>query len=67
MDIWRRSLIGLPVIVGTSTVACGAGATTVHSAANHPARVASTTGLCGLTTSAPKVKHVVVIFMENNS
>jgi phospholipase C len=67
--MWRRILVGLAVIAGTSTVACGAAANTGRIASAHAvhARSASTSGLCGLTTAAAKIKHVVVIFMENNS
>jgi phospholipase C len=61
--------VGLLVLAGVSVTACGALAASGGSARTRArqAQVASTRGLCGLTTTAPKVKHVVVIFMENNS
>jgi phosphatidylinositol-3-phosphatase len=67
--MWRRISVGLAVIAGASAVAGGALAATGVSARTHAgrARVAGTSGLCGLTTTAPKIKHVVVIFMENYS
>jgi phosphatidylinositol-3-phosphatase len=65
----RKVLVGLAVLAGASAVTGGALATTGHVARTGavPARAAGTRGLCGLTKTAVKVKHVVVIFMENNS
>lgn len=67
--MWRRILVGLAVVAAASAIAGGALAATGSSAPAHArrARTASTHALCGSTKTAPKVKHVVVIFMENNS
>ncbi len=68
--MWRRTSVRLAVVAGAAAIAGVAlAATTGISAATQVRRgpVPSTSGLCGLTTTAPKIKHVVVIFMENNS
>jgi hypothetical protein len=63
----RRILVG-PAVVAVVLALMGVGLATAHSRAAHSSRTASVTpSMCGTLTAAPKYKHVVVIFMENNS
>ena len=66
----RRILLG-PAVVAVALSLLGVGLAAAHQSANQARRAprvgATTPAMCGTVNAAPKYKHVIVIFMENNS
>jgi hypothetical protein len=65
----RRILVG-PAVVCALLACVGVGLATAHGnvgGVRHAPRVArANPGMCGLTQSVPKYKHVIVVFFENH-
>jgi hypothetical protein len=63
----RRILVG-PAVLCVVLALVGVGLAAAHSRTRNSAVArAASTAMCGTQTSVPKYRHVVVIFMENNS